>query len=174
MFPIFTYVFIFFSRVLDVSLGTLRIIYLTRGRSKIAAGIGFMEIVIYVVALGMVIENLRSHPLNVIIYALGFAAGNLMGGFIEEKIALGYVTAQVVTMKCGEGLEEKLREMDYGVTVIDCSGRDGPHRILHILMRRRSLAQFFELVQESDHQALVSVMDTRTIKGGYFAGGRGK
>lgn len=173
MLPIFSYIYIFLSRVLDVSLGTLRIIYLTRGRSKIAAGIGFVEIVIYVVALGVVIENL-DRPLNVIIYALGFAAGNLVGSFIEEKIAVGHVTAQVVTMKDGGELEEKLREMDYGVTAIDCYGRDGPHRILHILMRRRSLDQFFELIQQIDHQALVSVMDTRTIRGGYFAGGKGK
>lgn len=173
MLPIFSYIYIFLSRVLDVSLGTLRIIYLTRGRSKIAAGIGFVEIVIYVVALGVVIENL-DRPLNVIIYALGFAAGNLVGSFIEEKIAVGHVTAQVVTMKDGGELEEKLREMDYGVTAIDCYGRDGPHRILNILMRRRSLDQFFELIQQIDHQALVSVMDTRTIRGGYFAGGKGK
>ncbi len=173
MLPIFLYIYIFLSRMLDVSLGTLRIIYLTRGRSKIAAGIGFVEIVIYVVALGVVIENL-DRPLNVIIYALGFAAGSLVGSFIEEKIAVGHVTAQVVTMKDGGELEEKLREMDYGVTAIDCYGRDGPHRILHILMRRRSLDQFFELIQQIDHQALVSVMDTRTIRGGYFAGGKGK
>ena len=88
---IFSYMFIFLARVLDVSLGTLRIIYLTRGRSKVAAGIGFIEIVVYVIALGMVIGNL-DRPLNVIIYALGFAAGNLVGGFIEEKIAVGHVT----------------------------------------------------------------------------------
>ncbi|HHX86669.1 MAG TPA: DUF2179 domain-containing protein [Firmicutes bacterium] len=173
MLPIFSYILIFLSRVLDVSLGTLRIIYLTRGRSKIAALIGFVEIVIYVVALGVVIDNL-DRPLNVIIYALGFAAGTLVGGFIEEKIAVGHVTVQVVTMKGGGELEEKLREMGYGVTAIDCFGRDGIHRILHILMRRRNLDQFFELTQQVDHQALVSVMDTRTIRGGYFDGKKGK
>ncbi len=172
--PIFYYIYIFLSRVLDVSLGTLRIIYLSRGKSKISAGIGFVEIAVYVVALGMVIETLQDHPLNVVIYALGFAAGNLVGGFIEEKIALGYVTVQVVTMKAGGELEEELREKDYGVTVIDCCGRDGPHRILHILMRRRRLDHFFKAVQQLDHQALISVMDTRAIRGGYFAAGKGK
>ncbi|NMA92551.1 MAG: DUF2179 domain-containing protein [Firmicutes bacterium] len=174
MLPVLSYVFIFLARVVDVSLGTLRIIYLSRGRSRIAAVIGFVEIAIYVVALGMVIEALRDHPLNVIIFALGFAAGNLVGGFVEERIALGHVTAQVVTMKEGGILEEKLREMDYGVTSIDCCGRDGPHRILYILMRRRSLDQFFNITQELDPQALVSIMDTRTIRGGYFASGKGK
>lgn len=170
---IFSYIFIFLARVLDVSLGTLRIIYLTRGRSKIAAGIGFVEIVVYVIALGMVIGNL-DRPLKVIIYALGFAVGNLVGGFIDEKIAVGYVTAQVVTTKSEADLEKKLREVDYGVTAIDCYGRDGPHRILHILMRRRELDHFFELIQELDRQALVSVIDTRAIRGGYFTGGREK
>lgn len=162
-----TYLFIFFFRVFDVSLGTLRIIYLSRGQSKLAASIGFVEVMIYIVALGMVLGNL-DRPLNIIIYALGFAAGNYVGSLIEEKIALGFVNVQVITMQnCGE-MEDCLREMGYGVTSMECYGKEGPHRILHILLKRKLLSPFLKKVRQMDQHAFISIADTRKIMGGYF------
>lgn len=167
--PVFlTYLFIFFSRIFDVSLGTLRIIYLTRGQSKLAAMIGFVEVMIYVVALSMVLGNLN-HPLNIVIYGLGFAAGNLVGGLIEEKVAVGYASVQVITMQNGGELEESLRSRGFGVTAMQCYGMDGPHRVLHVLIRRRALPHFLKTLRSLDRNAFVSVSDTRKIMGGYFA-----
>lgn len=163
-----TYLFIFFSRIFDVSLGTLRIIYLTRGQSKLAAAIGFVEVMIYVVALSMVLGNL-DRPLNIVIYGLGFAAGNFVGSLIEEKVAVGYVNVQVITMRnCGV-LEEALRELGYGVTSMECYGKEGPHRVLHILMKRRALPDFLKKLRVLDKDAFISISDTRKIMGGYFA-----
>lgn len=163
-----TYIFIFCSRIFDVSLGTLRIIFLTRGRSKLAACVGFVEVMLYVVALSMVIGNL-DRPFNIVIYGLGFAVGNYVGSLIEEKVAVGYVTVQVVTMQSNGDLESGLREEGYGVTAMECYGRDGPHRILHILMKRRNLPQLLKSLRSLDSQAFISIMDTRKIMGGYFA-----
>lgn len=163
-----TYIYIFFARIFDVSLATLRIIYLTRGRSKLAAAIGFFEVMIYVVALSMVVGNLHQ-PLSVLIYGLGFAVGNLIGGFIEEKVAVGFVTVQIVTLQDGKDLDHKLREHGYGVTAMECYGRDGTHRILHIFLKRRDLPFLLKLLSELDRQAVVSVFDTRKIMGGYFS-----
>jgi len=87
---------IFTCRVVDVSLGTVRIIYLTRGQSKLAAAIGFVEMIIYMIALSTVMGNL-DHPVNVVFYALGFAVGSYVGSKIEEMIAVGYVNVQVIT-----------------------------------------------------------------------------
>ena len=162
-----TYIFIFFSRIFDVSLGTLRIIYLTRGQSKLAAAIGFIEVMIYVVALSMVINNLGS-PLNVIIYGLGFACGNYFGSLIEEKVAVGFVNVQVITKNNGCELEGSLRELGFGVTSMDCYGKDGPHRILYILMKRKTLPVFFKNLRQLDRDAFISIIDTRKIMGGYF------
>ena len=89
-----SYILIFCSRVADVSLGTLRIIYLTRGRSKLAAAIGFVEVLIYIVALATVMQHL-DRPLNILIYALGFSACNYEGSCVEEKVAVGFVNVQV-------------------------------------------------------------------------------
>jgi uncharacterized protein YebE (UPF0316 family) len=163
-----SYIYVFLARILDVSLSTLRIIYLTRGRSKLAAAIGFVEVMIYVTALGLVVGNLDK-PINIVAYGLGFAAGTLVGGLIEEKIAVGYVTVQVITVEGSEELEQILRDRGFGVTCLEGCGRDGPHKILHVLMKRRHLPAFLKLVREQDSRAFISIIDTRKIMGGYFA-----
>ncbi|NLA27505.1 MAG: DUF2179 domain-containing protein [Firmicutes bacterium] len=164
---------IFFCRVVDVSLGTVRIIYLTRGQSTLAAAIGFFEMIIYIVALGAVMGNL-DHPLNIVIYALGFSVGSFVGSKIEEKIAVGFVNVQIITMQICNGIEEALREMGFGVTSVDGSGREGPHLILYVMMKRRDLPRFLMNVKELDQNAFISIMDTRKILGGYFSQAKAK
>ncbi len=168
-----TYFLIFFSRVADVSLGTLRIIYLTRGRSKLAAAIGFVEVLIYIVALAVVMQHL-DRPINILIYALGFSAGNYVGSWVEEKVAVGFVNVQVIFKQVCVDFEDDLREMGYGVTAVDCFGKEGPHRILYILMKRRDLPAFLTEIREMSDEAFISIMDTRKIMGGYFSQLKGK
>ncbi|HOA35574.1 MAG TPA: DUF2179 domain-containing protein [Bacillota bacterium] len=166
--PIFlSCLIIFICRVVDVSLGTVRIIYLTRGQSKLAAVIGFVEMIIYIIALGTVMGNL-DHPLNVVFYALGFSVGSYVGSRIEEMIAVGHVNVQIITMQIYNGLEEALRQAGFGVTSVDCSGKEGPHRILYVMLKRRDLPSFMKKIKKLDKDAFISIMDTRKIVGGYF------
>lgn len=162
---------IFCCRIVDVSLGTVRIIYLTRGQSNLAAVIGFFEMVIYIVALGTVMGNL-DHPANIIIYALGFSAGCYVGSKIEEKIAVGFVNVQIITMETCNGMEESLRQMGFGVTSVEGSGKEGPHLILYVMMKRRDLPAFLRNIKQLDDKAFISIMDTRKILGGYFSRAR--
>jgi len=164
---------IFVAKVAHVSLGTLRIIYLTRQQGKIAAAIGFFEAILYLSALGMVLTNLDQW-INIFAYGLGFAAGNLAGSVIEEKIAVGFVNAQVITDHECAYLEETLREKGYGVTSTPCYGREGPHSTLQVLLKRRELPSFINTVRYHDTDAVISVFDTRKIMGGYFAGMKAK
>ncbi len=173
-FPIYiSCLIIFCCKVIDVSMGTVRIIYLTRGQSKIAAAIGFVEMLLYIVALGTVMGNL-DHPVNIFIYALGFSVGSYVGSKIEEKIAVGFVNVQIITMQIYNGLEEALRQTGFGVTSVDCSGKEGPHRILYVMMKRRDLPSFLKKIRELDKGAFVSIMDTRNILGGYFRQAKAK
>jgi uncharacterized protein YebE (UPF0316 family) len=165
---ILSYLLIFFARVTDVSLSTVRILMIMRGRSLVAATIGFFEVSIYILALGQVIGNL-DNPLRVVAYALGFATGNLIGSRLEERLALGVATAQVISLDKSDEIAEILREQGFGVTVLEGCGRHGTHQILHILLKRKDLPCFMDTVREADNQAFVSVMDTRKIFGGYFA-----
>jgi uncharacterized protein YebE (UPF0316 family) len=159
--------FIFFARVSDVTLSTVRILMIMRGKSVSAALIGFFEVTIYILALSRVIDNLDK-PLNLIVYALGFATGNLIGSRVEEQLALGFATAQVISIDKSDDLVDRMRERGFGVTVIEGCGREGVHKILHVLLKRKDMPCFLAIIREVDNQAFVSVMDTRKIFGGYF------
>ncbi len=170
---ILTYLAIFVAKIAHVSLGTIRIIFLTRGNSVQAAIIGFFEVIIYLIALGMVLTNLDQWT-NVVVYGLGFAAGNLVGSKIEEKIAFGYVHVHIVTLQnCGT-LEQSLRDQGYGVTTMPCYGREGAHSSIQVLLKRKELPSFLKIVDKCDPKAVISIFDTRKIMGGYFSRNKAK
>lgn len=168
MFVLMTFLAIFFAKIAHVSLGTLRIIYLSRGQSKIAAAIGFFEAIIYLFALSMVLANIDQWT-NILVYGLGFAAGNLIGSMIEEKIAVGFVQVEIITVQnCGT-MDDELREKGFGVTSIPCYGREGLHHNLQVILKRRELPELLKIVNQIDPNAVISIFDTRKIMGGYFA-----
>lgn len=161
------YLFIFFARIADVSLSTMRTLMIVRGQRIYAALIGFFEVNIYIWALGKIISNL-DNPLNIIIYAAGFSTGNIVGSFIEEKLAVGKMTVQVITMKSPLELTEKLRCCGYGVTVIEGQGREGIRYILQIIVQRKLIPQLRKEIDEWDNEAFWTVFDARATRGGIF------
>ena len=161
------YLFIFFARICDVSLSTVRMIMLVRGHRLYAAGIGFFEVIIYITALNLIFSNLNN-PLNLLIYAAGFATGNYIGGFIEEKLAVGTLTIQIITMVSPLELTEKLRAKGYGVTVIEGLGREGKRYILQIILPRKRVTHLRKEIDEWDCEAFWTVFDARTTRGGIF------
>jgi len=162
-----TYLAIFVAKIAHVSLGTIRIIFLTRGKAYAAAAVGFIEVLIFLVALSMVLQNLDRWQ-NILVYGLGFAAGNIVGSLIEEKIAVGVVNAQVITIDACNGLEGKLREKGYGVTSMPCYGKEGQHRSLQVMLKRKELPDFLKTMNIHDPSAFITIYDTRKIMGGYF------
>lgn len=161
------YLFIFFARICDVSLSTIRMIMVVRGQRLYAAGIGFFEVIIYITALNVIFSNLNN-PLNLIIYAAGFATGNIVGSLIEEKLAVGTITVQVITMVAPLELTEKLRNKDFGVTVIEGYGREGARYILQIILPRKRVSELRKEVDSWDRDAFWTVFDARTTRGGIF------
>ncbi len=163
------YLLIFVARLTDVSMATIRMIMVVKGKRVIAACIGFVEVSIYVVAIGKVLSGM-DNPLNVLAYASGFATGNYVGIFLEEKMALGNIIAQVISDYEVEKLVEKLRNVGFGVTVIEGYGREGIRYILNVSLQRKHLSRLYQTVEEHDKKAFVTVTDARAIRGGYFAG----
>lgn len=162
------YLFIFFARIADVSLSTVRMLLLVRGKRVPAAILGFFEVSIYIVALGRVMASL-SNPWSLLAYALGYATGNFVGATIEERMALGYLTVQVITRDLNPELAGLLRAKGFGVTVIYGEGRDGPRQILYISLKRKLLQQLMETLEVQEPNAFTTVMDTRLTQGGVFA-----
>lgn len=162
------YLFIFFARIIDVSMSTVRTLMVVQGRKIQAAIIGFFEITIYVIVLGKVVSELNNIG-NILSYALGFACGNYVGITIEEKIALGNLTAQVITSgNKKEELLTELRDKGFGVTVIQGLGKEGTRDILNITLNRRDLENLKEILKTYDDDAFITVSSTKPISGGYF------
>lgn len=164
--PIFVgYLFIFFARICDVSLQTMRTLMVVRGERLKAAFLGFFEVLIYVVALGQIFDNL-DNPINLFVYALGFASGNYIGGMIEEKLAIGVQFIQIITMTDPLRLASTLREKGYGVTVVEGHGFTGPQFLLQVLANRKSVKGLMRELDEWDHDNFVIITDARKHHGG--------
>lgn len=159
------YFFIFFARVCDVSLATVRTLMVVRGNRLQAAIIGFFEVIIYITALNEVVGKLNN-PFNLLVYAVGFATGNYVGSLIEEKLALGLTTVQVVTKD--PELCNKIRNLGYGVTVLNGFGKEGTRHVLLISLARKNVPDLISYVESEDESAFVTIMDTKSVKGGYF------
>lgn len=162
------YLFIFLARVCDVSLATIRTLMVVRGQKLYAALIGFFEVIIYILALGKIFSDL-SNPFNLLAYALGYATGNYVGTYLEEKLAVGTYTVQVITLKEPLGLMNLLREKGYGVTAIEGEGREGKRFILQIVLKRRAFKELRKEVEEWDDKAFCAIFDARMTSGGVLA-----
>ncbi len=149
-------VLIFFARICDVSLGTVRMMLVVSGHRWISSILGFFEVTIWVFAVGGAIKYLE-HPLAVLGYAGGFSAGVLVGMFIEDRLAFGLRMIRVICTDQSINVAEKLREAGYRVTRLDGSGKSGPVEISFLVVRRRKLNEVRDLIRECAPEAFVTV-----------------
>lgn len=161
------YLFIFVARCTDVTLATIRTIFVIKGRRKIAFIIAIFEIVIYLSAMSKVLGDM-SDPIKVGVYALGFATGNVIGITLESKLAIGLISAQVFTDKCVDEFSNYLRSYGFGVTVIEGKGKEGTKYILQVALDRKYVGKFEKIVTEYDENAFLTISEIRSVKGGYF------
>lgn len=165
------YIIIFFARVADVSLATIRTIMLMRGQKLFAGAIGFVEILIYIVALRYIFNTLTEWT-SLVFYALGFSVGNIVGVWLEEKLAMGFLIMWVITQQDGVAFASFLREQGFGVTLVSCQGKEGSYHLLNVVLERRRLKKLERLIFEWDEKAFVTVSDARAIRGGHFVATR--
>jgi uncharacterized protein YebE (UPF0316 family) len=158
---------IFGLRLIDVSLGTVRLIMISRGRRKIAPLLGFVEVTIWVVAISQVITNL-DNIFNILGYSGGFAVGTLVGMWIEDKLALGHVEISIFSTTRGRKIVRKLRQADYGVTELTGNGRTGVVNFITTIVPRRDVKNIFQLVNRIDPKSFIAVDDMKAVKQGYM------
>jgi uncharacterized protein YebE (UPF0316 family) len=164
---LFDLAFIFFARIVDVSLGTIRMILVIRGDRYVAPVIGFFEIMVYVIALGKVINSLGD-PLKLVLYCLGFASGVVVGTWIEERLALGYRGLQVTTAANNQALVEELRDQGYAVTTWEAHGLDGPKLVMSMLLKRDIAYKVSERIRDKDENAFIIFLEPKSFAGGYI------
>ena len=158
---------IFLARITDVSIGTIRVILISRGSRFISAGLGFFEVLIWLVVTGQVMQNLES-PLSFIAYAAGFAAGNFVGVTIEGKMALGFVLVRIVARHDATELAEHLRGDNYGVTMQEALGAQGEVKLLFTVVARKDLNKIVSTVQKFNPKAFMTIEDVRGVSDGVF------
>lgn len=157
---------IFLARLIDVSMGTVRTILIVRGRRGIASISAFFEIMVWLIAITRVLNNLNEWYF-MIAYALGFASGNFLGSYLEEKIALGYMFAYIIPKKRDLDLAHELRKAGFGVTVMYGKGLRGPEPVCNVIFRRKDEKRLIDLIKKHDKRAFYTLMDVRAERGGY-------
>lgn len=153
--------------IIYVSFSTIRMILTLKGRRYIAAFVSMFEIVMYVLGLGLVLDNLNQVQ-NIIAYAVGFGIGVIVGSKIEEKLALGYITVNVISSNPDIEFTRKLRDKGYGVTSWFAYGMEGDRLSMQILTPRKDELRLYETIKTIDPKAFIIAYEPKQIHGGFW------
>lgn len=158
---------IFCSRICDVSLGTLRIIFLSKGYKYIAPALGFFEVLIWVVAISQLLGNMSTWVAYVA-YAGGYATGNLVGMMLEERIAIGTLLIRITTPKGGHELMKALNAQGFGVTLTEGEGSNGKVSIIQTVVSRKMIRKIEGILIGYDPNLFYTIEDVRMVRHGIF------
>ena len=158
---------IFAINIIYVTFFTVRMILTLKGYRYIAAAVSMVEVVIYIVGLGLVLDNLNEIQ-NLVAYAVGYGCGVIIGTKIEEKMALGYITVNVITVDLNKKLPAILREKGYGVTDWSANGLEGDRSSLQILTPRKYELKLYMEIKEIDPKAFIITYEPKSIHGGFW------
>ncbi len=153
---------IFLAEVLHLTFGTIRVVFVSRGLKLPAAVVGFFEVLVFLFALGQVMQNLNDLT-SYLAFAGGFATGSVVGLWIEEKIAMGMLSVQIITEDDAHDLVNYLRAHHFGVTSVTATGMSGKVRLLVVLIKRKHMNRLRQIVEQHHPHAFISVQDVRMV-----------
>ena len=154
-------------RICDMSLDTIRVLFVVRGKKLLVFLLGFFQSVIFVLAISSVLTRM-DNILNVLGYALGFATGNVVGMLIENRLAIGHILVTIISSTRGASIAERLRAGGFAITEISGRGKDGTVFELHASVNRKDVDTVETIVLETDPQAFVTAEDVRPVRRGFF------
>lgn len=166
---VWVYLFIFLGKIIEVTIATIRIVLINRGERKKGSIVALIEVSLWIIVTGTVLTGFTQDILKAVLYCLAFALGNYVGSYIEDKIALGLSTVQVISEKeYYEQIAAALRENNMAVTAIDGKGQHGDKKILFIHLKRSRIAEAVKLVNSINNKCVITVTDLRVLKGGFI------
>ena len=166
---IWSYFIIFFAKIVEVSMSTIRIMFVAKGERGKAAFIAFFEIFIWIIIVSSVLTGLNEDPIRALVYCAAFAIGNYLGVFIESKLAIGLSSIQVITKEgVGHELATLLRDNNFGVTIIKGEGKETMREILLIHLKRKRIIEAVDLINSQLENAVVIVNEVKAVRGGYI------
>lgn len=158
---------IFILQLIFVPVLTIRTILLVKNQTKSAAGVGLLEGIIYIISLGIVFQDL-SNLYNIIAYVIGFSIGLLLGGALERKLAIGFITYQANILDKNAELVNALRTAGFGVTVFEGEGINTARYRLDIVAKRSREYELLEIIEGFEPKAFLMSYEIRSFKGGYL------
>ncbi len=158
---------IFGLRVINMTLDTLRILFMMRGKKTLSWIFSFVVSLIYVLVLTSILSSLNS-PLYIVSYAAGFATGGVVGIWLEKRLAIGYTNIQIISPRRGAAMAQKLRENGFAVTEIPARGKDGMVSMLSLSVRRKQVLDVEKIINECDESAFVTSEDIHPIRRGFW------
>jgi uncharacterized protein YebE (UPF0316 family) len=158
---------IFLARICDVSIGTLRIIFVSKGKRNIAPFLGFFEVLIWITAISKIMQNLDNY-INYIAYAAGFATGNFVGMIIEEKLAMGILMIRVFVQERGSELVQTLNGNGYGATVVQAYGAREKTDLIYTIVHRNELGKVLDLINNFNPNTFYTIEDVKSVNEGIF------
>lgn len=159
---------IFSARIIDVSIGTVRMLYAMRGRKYIASGLGLVESTIFIFAISSALRDATDNPLKMVGYAAGFATGTFIGMSLEGWIASGTVLARIVTKTKSQELAIALHEAGFGMTALEGSGHQEDVQLIFVVAPRRRGNALVDVIARIDPDAFITIDRVNLARGGYF------
>ncbi len=168
---VYTYILIplliFLARITDQSIGTLRLIFISKGYKNLAPLIGFFEVIIWILAIRQIFQHLDNWVCY-IAYGAGFATGNYIGILLDEKLSLGNVLVRVIPRYDTTNLMNELSTQGYGLTVMDAMGKNGPVKIILTIIQRKDLPLVVEIINKHNPNAFYTIEEVKAVSHGVF------
>lgn len=158
---------IFLLRVIGVTLATLRVLVMMRGSKLGSAALGFFEVLVYVLAIGEVVNNL-SNVWNILGYCLGFSAGTLVGMWLDERYIVGFANVRIISRYKAQGIVEAIRKAGYGATLEWAAGKSGSVGLVLATVNRLDVNKVCAIADELDSQVFITVEEARAVRRGYM------
>jgi len=162
------YLIIFFVKIIEVAMATVRIVMITKGEKIKGSIIGFFEVFIWVILTATVLVDITKDPFKIIVYALAFAFGNYFGSIFETRLGLGTVKIEAVIPKTkGKEISKALRDRGFGVTALDAYGRDERREILYMHVPRKKMEATVKLIKSFEGNMMITINETKPVYGGH-------
>lgn len=169
--PLFSWVIlpllIFFARILDQSIGTMRLIFISKGMKYIAPFLGFFEVIIWLLAVGQIMQHLDNW-LSYVAYGAGFAMGNFIGIKLEERLSIGTVIIRVILSKQAPELVQALNDQNFGLTLVDGEGSKGKVKLVFSIIRRKEIQTFVDTLHQYHPNAFYTIEEVKSSSEGVF------
>lgn len=166
--PLWEVALILFAKIIEVTISTLRIIYINKGFRKLGTLLSLIEILLFVFIASIVITGIQETPMKGIIYSIGFATGVYLGSLLENKLAVGKIYIQAIIMREeASKVIKSLRDAGYGVTVVAAQGKLKSRKVLMIFTSRKNTESIIALINKLDDDALIVANEVSMVKGGF-------